>query len=69
MNAKAKSHDEITSIADWERRYLPNGDVLDLMDFGSEPLDENTIDIIAKELTRPVQNLHDRLDRKRKSNK
>lgn len=54
MNIATKSAEEFTSIADWERRYMPNGIPLDSNDFGSEVVDGNIVDSIAKELCRPV---------------
>ena len=54
MNANTKSSD-ITSIADWERKYLPNAQVLESIDFDSDRVDEDLIDMISRELTRPVQ--------------
>lgn len=70
MNAAVKTLKEFTSIADWEKKYLPNAGVLDLIDFGSEePIDENIIDSIAKELGRPVESVEQRLNRRGRSSK
>lgn len=59
MNTATKSSD-ITSIAEWERRYLPNGEVLESIDFDSERVDEELVDMIARELIRPVEPVQSR---------
>ncbi|MFL9873840.1 hypothetical protein [Paraburkholderia megapolitana] len=69
MNTLTKTPKQFTSIADWEKKYLPNAGALDLVDFGSEPIDEDIIDSVAKELSRPVQTVQQRLNRRGKSGK
>ncbi|MFM0318162.1 hypothetical protein PQR36_25025 [Paraburkholderia nemoris] len=55
MNVATKSAEEFTSIADWERQYLPNGIAMDTNDFGTEVIDEDLVESVAKELSRPIE--------------
>lgn len=55
MNLATKSAEEFTSIADWERQYLPHGIAMDTDDFGAEVIDEDLVESVAKELSRPIE--------------
>ncbi|MGP3662253.1 hypothetical protein ACTU9R_35440 [Burkholderia gladioli] len=54
MITVTKRAEEFTSIADWERQYLPNGAALDSADFDAEQTNESVVDALARELCRPT---------------
>lgn len=66
MNATQKDLDEFTSIAQWERRYLPNSAVLEAFDFDTVVIDSDVAKSLVNELTREVHEIKKTRSQKRK---
>ncbi|WP_343618394.1 hypothetical protein [Ralstonia sp.] len=66
MNAARKDAEEFTSIAQWERKYLPNSAVLEVFDFDTVVIDSDVARSLVNELTREVHEVKKSRAQKRK---